>query len=362
MVASNQILEYFRDKKILVTGHTGFKGAWMLEVLRNSGALLYGISLPPKYDEDLFVENEAAEYLEKNIYQDIRDGEKVKKYIQDIQPDILFHLAAQALVIDSYAEPTYTYEVNVMGTIHILEALKALDKKVTSIFITTDKVYENKEEVYAYQEEDKLGGYDPYSSSKAACEIAISSWERSFFNPKEIEKHKKNIARARAGNVIGGGDLSANRLLPDLYKYVRDGSQLSIRSPEAVRPWQNVIEPVWAYIYMAYLIDSGKNPELDYLNIGPSAEDNLSVRNVVETFLQNIDHSENIQFGEDKSLHEAGLLMLDIRKAEEVMDWTPILNAKQAIQWTADWYMDDSKSSEKCQKQISEYLSLWDQK
>lgn len=362
MVDSQTILDYFRDKKILLTGHTGFKGSWMLEILARSGAEVYGLALEPQREEDLYVQLDGDQRVKHSYIQDIRDASKVREIIREISPDFIFHLAAQPLVLRSYLEPVYTYEVNLMGTIHILDALRDYERRCTSILITTDKVYENREENYAYKEDDKFGGYDPYSASKATCEIAISSYVRSFFDTKRKEKHQQQIASARAGNVIGGGDMSENRLVPDLYRYVKNGGALDIRRPDAVRPWQHVIEPAWAYIYMAYLIDT-ESAEIDSLNIGPLSADNLSVAQVVEMFLEGVEHSGNVRLGEVKGLpHEAGLLMLDIQKAKEAINWEPLLSAKEAIAWTADWYFSEDTAQKKTEEQISKYLNIWDNK
>ncbi len=357
MVSSQTILDTFRAKKVLVTGHTGFKGAWMLEVLRLAGAEVTGIALEPEYEPDLFTALGGADILEHHHIQDIRDLDATREIIVDTAPDFLFHLAAQPLVLDSYQRPVYTYEVNLMGTIHVLEAIREFQQPCTSVFITTDKVYENLESEYAYTEDDKLGGYDPYSASKATCEIAISSYVRSFFG----EKKSQNIATARAGNVIGGGDMAANRLVPDIYRYLRHDADLDIRYPDAVRPWQHVIEPVWAYLYMAYLM-AEKGQPISSINIGPNTNDTLSVRQVIELFLQDIDHRDQVRLGTQATHHEAGLLMLDISRAASDMGWTPLLTAEQAIRWTADWYMSDDQAQQKTDRQIKKYLEIWDHK
>ncbi len=357
MVASKNILNHFSGKKVLITGHTGFKGSWLTQILKLAGAEIIGIALEPKYDQDLFNLLGTTDTISQHHIQDIRDLEKTKKIIVEAAPDIIFHLAAQPLVIPSYEDPVYTYEVNLMGTIHVLEALRDLQKPCTVVMITTDKVYENKEVMYPYKESDPLGGHDPYSASKATCEIAISSYKRSFFSKSE----NKNIASARAGNVIGGGDLSEKRLIPDLYKAAINNEAIQLRFPDAVRPWQHVIEPLWAYIYMAYLMDS-EGYAIDQLNIGPLESDTLSVREVVQLFLQEIEEKPEVKMNTPPTYHEAKLLMLDIQKAKEAINWTPLLNAKEAIQWTAHWYFSDQEASTKTNFQIKKYLNIWDNK
>lgn len=357
MVGSQTILDAFKGKKVLVTGHTGFKGSWMIEILKQSGAEIAGLALAPDDEDNLFDALEGNSIVTQHHIQDIRDAEATQNIITAFAPDFIFHLAAQPLVLRSYEEPAYTYEVNLMGTIHVLEAIRKLDNPCSSVLITTDKVYENLETHRAYLESDKLGGYDPYSSSKATCEIAIASYKSSFFSEQEAKK----IASARAGNVIGGGDMATHRLIPDIYRYLRYDDLLDIRHPDAIRPWQHVLEPVWAYLYMAYLMYE-QNLKIDSLNIGPRRSDMLQVKEVVELFLEGITHQEKIQWGVPSHRHEAGILMLDIEKANQIMGWTPILDAKEAIRWTADWYLSEEDATTKTDNQILKYLKLWDKK
>ncbi len=357
MVASKKILHHFGGKRVLITGHTGFKGSWLTQILKSAGAEITGISLEPKYKDDLFIKLGLAEGIKNHHIQDIRDLEATKNIILEARPEVIFHLAAQPLVIPSYEDPVYTYEVNLMGTIHIMEAIRALDNKCTAVLITTDKVYENKETTYPYKESDPLGGHDPYSASKATCEIAISSYIKSFFYKEE----NKKLASARAGNVIGGGDLSEKRLVPDLYKSATQNIPMELRYPEAVRPWQHVIEPVWAYVYMAFLMDTTEL-EIDSLNIGPKQSDMLSVREVVELFMSELEVKPEITMKSNPTYHEAKLLMLDIEKAESAINWTPLLSAKEAIKWSADWYFSEQDAITTTNFQIKKYLDIWDTK
>jgi len=236
----------YKGKKIFLSGHTGFKGSWMLTWLHQLGAEVRGYALTPENENDLYnLIN--GDKLCNSVIGDIRDKEKLVNTIIDFQPDFIFHLAAQPLVRRSYEMPLYTFEVNVNGTVHLLEAIRNLQKKCTVVIITTDKVYENQETDYAYREDDKLGGYDPYSASKAAAEIVVSSYRNSFFNPADYEKHKKAIATARAGNVIGGGDRAADRIVPDIIHALETGMPVIVRNPYAVRPWQHVLDPLSGY-------------------------------------------------------------------------------------------------------------------
>ena len=235
---------FFRGKKVLVTGHTGFKGSWLSIWLHELGAEVIGVSLDPFSERDNFVLSGIGAKIKADIRADIRDGQKMKEIFAEHKPEIVFHLAAQPLVRLSYKKPVETYETNVMGTIHILEAIRATDSVKVGVMITTDKCYENKEQLRGYKEDDPFGGYDPYSSSKGACEVVIQSWRRSFFNPNQFEKHGKSIASARAGNVIGGGDWALDRIIPDCIKALEADRVIDIRSPKSVRPWEHVLEPL----------------------------------------------------------------------------------------------------------------------
>jgi CDP-glucose 4,6-dehydratase len=242
----------YKGKTVLVTGHTGFKGSWLSIWLIELGAKVVGYSLEPSGSKDNFLLAQLKDKL-IDLRGDIRDYKKLNDVFNEYKPDYVFHLAAQPIVLESYEKPVYTYEVNVMGTINVLECMRNIDKKMIGIFVTTDKCYENKEQVWGYKETDSLGGYDPYSSSKAACEIAINSWRQSFLNPNEYSAHGKAIASARAGNVIGGGDWAANRLMPDCIRALENKQPIEIRSPYSLRPWQHVLEPLNGYLILGFL-------------------------------------------------------------------------------------------------------------
>ena len=243
---------FFKGKKVLVTGHTGFKGSWLCIWLHELGAAVVGVGLDPYSERDNFVLSGIGNKIEADIRADICDGEMMKQIFAENQPEIVFHLAAQPLVRLSYEIPVETYEVNVMGTIQIMEAIRATKSVKTGVMITTDKCYDNCEQLEGYVETDSFGGYDPYSSSKGACEVAIQSWRRSFFNPENYgKKHTVSLASARAGNVIGGGDWAKDRIIPDCIRALETTKIIDIRSPKAVRPWEHVLEPLSGYMLLS---------------------------------------------------------------------------------------------------------------
>ena len=327
----------FRGAKVLVTGHTGFKGSWLLAILNRLGAEVMGYALEPHTKPSLY-ETITGDQLCRSIIGDIRDGRKVQQVILDFKPDYIFHLAAQPIVRTSYDIPAETFEVNGIGTAHVLDGIRMLNKPCVGVMITTDKVYENNETGEAYKETDRLGGHDPYSASKAVAEIIIDSYRKSFFSKYTFPKYKKSIASGRAGNVIGGGDWAVDRLIPDIVRGLSENKQISIRNPQAVRPWQHVLEPLSGYLTLASKMT--KNPILyaDSFNFGPYTEDVLTVQEMTEKALQ-IWGSGSIVFPElENQPHEAGLLSLDITKAEKILNWKPTLNAHQALEMSLGWY------------------------
>jgi len=329
--------EVYNGKKVFLTGHTGFKGAWMLLILKELGAEVKGYSLAPKNDFDLYHQIN-GDSLCHSVIADIRDRDRVKKEILDFEPDFVFHLAAQALVIDSYEFPVETYDTNVMGTIYVLDALRSLSKKCTSVIITTDKVYENFETRDPYPETARFGGYDPYSNSKACAELAISSYRNSFLNPKDYEQHLQGVAAARSGNVIGGGDWSANRLVPDIARALIDGLPVELRSPLSVRPWQHVLDPLNGYLVLGAKLAESPTEFADGYNFGPEPSDERNVQEMTELAI-NIWGSGNMNLPDSPpALHEAGLLKLAIDKAKTKLDWQPEFDSAKAVEWTMDWY------------------------
>jgi CDP-glucose 4,6-dehydratase len=347
----------YQGKKVFLTGHTGFKGTWMLSWLHLLGAEVKGYALDTHNSFDLFNVIE-GENLCESVLADIRDRARLEKEITDFQPDFIFHLAAQPLVRLSYELPIDTFEINAIGTANVLEAMKKIAKPCVGVFITTDKVYENKEWHYPYRETDRLGGYDPYSASKALAEFVIDSYRNSFFNLQDFTKHQKAVASGRAGNVIGGGDWSKDRIIPDIIRSLQNNKPIEVRNPHAVRPWQHVLEPLAGYLILgAKLAD---NPLLysGAWNFGPYMEDTLTVRELVEHAIRIAGKGTYFTPQYDHVLHEARLLKLDINKAVNELDWKPKYNAKQAIEMTLEWYQDTSISkSSMTEKQILNYLS-----
>ncbi|MFY7965266.1 MAG: CDP-glucose 4,6-dehydratase [Chitinophagaceae bacterium] len=348
---------FYTGKKIFLTGHTGFKGSWLLCWLNSLGAIVRGYSLEAQIANSLFNTIEGKIDFE-NVIADIRDKQRLQQEIQDFQPDIIFHLAAQALVRKSYQIPSETFEVNAIGTANVLEAVNQLQKKCTVIVITTDKVYENKEINYHYKEEDLLGGYDPYSASKAATEIVVSSFRNSFFNRSTYQQHQKAIVSARAGNVIGGGDFSDDRIVPDIVRALQNNKAIEVRNPNAVRPWQHVLEPLNGYLTLGKMAYKNYEQVADAYNFGPLIDDHLPVKDLVKTAIQCWGNGEWKDTSSPSQLHEAGLLMLDINKAKTELNWLPKLNSKQAIEWTINWYKESGNKLEFTLQQIKDYASL----
>lgn len=327
--------QFWQGKKILVTGHTGFKGSWLSLWLLSLGSEVAGLSLETNTEPSLFKQLALNRDLKHNI-GDIRDLDLVKNLVRDFQPDIVFHLAAQPLVRLSYVEPIITWETNVLGTVNVLESLKILDKPCVGVMITTDKCYDNKEWLYGYRENDPLGGHDPYSSSKAGAEIAIASWAQSFFYQGNVR-----VVSARAGNVIGGGDWALDRIVPDAMRALKEGQPIPVRNPHATRPWQHVLEPLGGYLILAYkLYQQLSTQEITIegaFNFGPNLNSNRSVRDLVEEILRHwagtwIDNSDL------NSPHEATLLNLVTDKAYHMLNWQPKWDFAHTIKQTVSWY------------------------
>ena len=352
--------DYFKSiyagKKVFLTGHTGFKGSWLLAWLHLLGAEVKGYSLAPQNEEDLFNILRGPDLCD-SVIADIRDKEKLAKEILNFQPDFIFHLAAQPLVRLSYEIPSETFEVNAIGTAYVLDALRQLTKPCVAVMITTDKVYDNKEWHYPYRETDRLGGYDPYSASKAATEIVISSYRSSFFNPSHYEKHLKAVASARAGNVIGGGDWAKDRIIPDIVRALKNNQPIEVRNPNAVRPWQHVLDPLSGYLLLGAKLTEDPIKYAESWNFGPYMEDNLTVKDLVETAIEIWGSGSFYTPQYEGALHEAKLLKLDINKAVNELGWQPKMNAKEAINTTLEWYANaQSTAYDFTFKQINAYL------
>lgn len=322
--------ETYNGKRILITGHTGFKGGWLTLWLQMMGAQICGYALKPNTHPALFDAAQVQDGIQ-NVFGDILDREKLNKTFQDFQPEIVFHLAAQPLVRLSYAEPVLTYETNVIGTLNVLEAARKCGSVKAFVNVTTDKCYENKEVARGYREDEPMGGYDMYSSSKGCVEILSSSYRRSFLQDGYA------MATARAGNVIGGGDWAADRLIPDCVRSIEKGLEIEIRNPAATRPWQHVLEPLSGYLLLGHLLYTQGKQYAEGFNLGPNPDSVLTVAEVAEMVVKEYGKG-SVKVHKRDDLHEANLLMLDISKAARVLGWTPTYTAQQAIAETVAWY------------------------
>jgi CDP-glucose 4,6-dehydratase len=331
------MLNNFQNKTVLITGHTGFKGAWLTAWMKHLGAKVVGIALDPPSEPSHFATAELSEDM-LDLRIDIRDSDKLQKAIISAQPDFVFHLAAQALVRHSYEDPLETWQTNVLGTLHVLEALRKLDKKCAAVIITSDKCYDNVEWVWGYRETDAMGGPDPYSASKGAAELAIRSHIKSYF-PKETSKVR--IASARAGNVIGGGDWAADRIIPDCVKAWAADAIVDLRSPHSTRPWQHVLEPLSGYLALA--IELSKRLELhgESFNFGPQAQQNHSVLELVKEMSL---HWEQVRWRDISESangpYESGLLKLNCDKSLHYLKWHAVMGFEETVRMTAEWYKE----------------------
>ena len=358
VVNLEQLKTYYKGRKVFVTGHTGFKGAWLSAVLHTLGANVKGYALAPEYQNGLFSLLQPLNICE-SIIADIRDKEKLSREILSFQPNYIFHLAAQPLVRRSYSIPAETLEINVVGTANLMEVLHQLPGKCSAVIVTTDKVYENKEQDILYNEDDILGGHDPYSASKACTEIVVSSFRNSFFNIENYTVHQKAIASARAGNVIGGGDWSTDRIVPDIIRSLQQSAAIEVRNPIAVRPWQHVLEPLTGYLLLAGLLNEQPEQYSKPYNFGPYPADHLTVKKLVELSITTWGSGAWTDMTDPAQPHEAGLLKLDINRALQQLQWKPRLNASQAIEWTVNWYRQPLQSqADYSFQQIKNYLAL----
>jgi len=350
---------FFKGKRVLITGHTGFKGSWLCLLLNYFGAKIYGYSLMPPTEPNMYEAARVDEIVESFIF-DIRDREKVLKIFKSVKPEIVFHMAAQPLVLESYQYPVETYETNVMGTINLLEAVRVIGGVKSCIIITTDKCYDNKEWLWGYRENEPLGGYDPYSSSKSCCEIAVSSYRNSFFNPDYYNSHKTVLSTVRAGNVIGGGDWARDRLIPDFLRAISKGDILCIRNPKAIRPWQHVLEPLSGYIRLAYLSCLEGCKHSTSYNFGPNDDDTRSVEWIVDYLCKLWGKGAKYNVVGKSDAHEATYLKLDCSKAKFMLGWKPNWNIDKAIRKVIEWYSSWLQNEDIFSvtiKQIEEYFN-----
>jgi CDP-glucose 4,6-dehydratase len=336
--------DIYHNKRILITGHTGFKGSWLALWLTQMGAKIVGYSLQPPTEPNHF---HLLNMGINSIIGDTRDAERVKQVFRELQPEIVFHLAAQPIVRLSYKDPIETFSSNVMGTVNILEASKASGSVRAIINVTSDKCYENREWSWGYREIDALGGFDPYSASKVCAEIVTSCWRNSFFNPKDYgSTHNTLLASVRAGNVIGGGDWAADRLIPDIMRAVNQQKKVQIRNPQAVRPWQHVLEPLSGYLLLGQKLLEGRKEFAEAWNFGPSEEENVSAGEIVQQ-VKRVWPKTDYEINQTPNQpHEAGMLRLDCSKARTIMQWKPVWDRNTAVEKTALWYRAFYESKE----------------
>lgn len=353
--------DFYRGKRILVTGHTGFKGSWLSIWLHALGAEVIGVGLDSFTEKDNYVLSNIGSRLQADLRADIRAREELTSIFHTYRPEIVFHLAAQPLVRLSYEQPLATYETNLMGTLHVLEAIRSTDSVKVGVMITTDKCYENREQVWGYRENEAMGGFDPYSSSKGAAEIAIASWRRSFFPPARYARHGKSIASVRAGNVIGGGDWSQDRIVPDCIRSLESGLPIGIRNPHAIRPWQHVLEPLGGYLLLGRKMWEDPAGYCEGWNFGPRSESVATVWEMASEIVSGYGGGSLTDLSDPDALHEANLLLLDISKARFRLGWEPRLNLRQTIALTVDWYTRYRKEDvyALCVEQIGNYTARW---
>jgi len=346
----------YKGKKVVLTGHSGFKGSWMAKWLHAMGAEVYGFSLPAPSEPNHLA---CIDLQIHEHFGDIRNQQEIADYVADIQPDIVFHLAAQALVRQSYIDPIETYSTNVMGTLNVLEACRKTESVRAIVVISSDKCYENREWIWGYRENDPMGGFDPYSASKGCTELVTNSYRNSYFNVHDYgKKHNVLLASGRAGNVIGGGDWAADRLIPDIVRAASVNDSVFIRNPLATRPWQHVLEPLSGYLTLGWQLLEGKVECADGWNFGPSGESNLTVDEVVKLSKKQWDKIA-IEYSKNPTdAHEANLLMLDCSKANKLLHWKPIWNFTETIEKTIGWYKDFYVSNNvNTQTDLNEYVS-----
>ena len=343
---------FWKGKRVFVTGHTGFKGSWLSLWLEDMGAVVKGYSLEPYTEPSLFNVAKVSSGIESEI-GNIRDYDKLKTSISSFSPDIILHLAAQPLVRDSYEDPLGTYETNVMGTANLLQASRELPNLKSIVIVTTDKCYENREWEWGYRENEAMGGYDPYSSSKGCAELVTTAFRRSFFQSTDVA-----IASARAGNVIGGGDWSKDRLIPDVLRSYNQGDQVIIRNPKATRPWQHVIEPLSGYLILAEELYNKGQAFAEPFNFGPRDEDCQSVESILNIINVNWADCPGWKLDDEANPHEARFLKLDISKAKEKLNWTPKWNLEATIKRIVDWntaFNRQENMREHCINEIKSY-------
>lgn len=348
----------YENKKVLITGHTGFKGSWLALLLHQLGADVYGYALDPPTNPSLF--NEAGiEQLMSSFIGDIRDFDYLLKVIKQVQPEVVIHMAAQPLVRESYKNPIETYSTNVMGTVNLFEAIRQTPGIKAVVNVTTDKCYENREWHWGYRENEPMGGYDPYSNSKGCSELVTASFRNSFFNPNNYAKHGVALASARAGNVIGGGDWAADRLIPDFIRAISKGEKLLIRSPYAIRPWQHVLEPLSGYLTLAAKLFTDGPAFAQAYNFGPDDNDAQNVEWITNTICELWGQNASYEIDANPQPHEANYLKLDCSKVKVELNWQPRWNISTALQSIVEWnkaWLNKADVRAICYQQMDNYF------
>ena len=350
-------LNFFSNKRVFITGHNGFKGTWLTQIMVRAGAEVAGFSLPDN-DNNSHFNGLGLKNSINHFEGDIRDAENLKKSINEFKPDIVFHLAAQALVKLAYTDPVSTFSTNVMGSLNLLEAVNECSSIRSLVYITSDKCYENVEWVWGYRETDSLGGHDPYSSSKAAAELLYSSYKRSYFDNK---KERFGSASVRAGNVIGGGDYSADRIVPDCIRAIRSGDSIQLRNPFSTRPWQHVLEPLSGYILLAMKLFDNPTSFSKSWNFGPNSEEIRNVGYVAQKIVEIYGKGSVAKTSEVSDFHEANLLQLNCDLAHHELNWHPRWTVSKTLETTANWYrlVDNGESMEEVTNmQINDYFGV----
>ncbi len=329
--------DFWIGKNVLLTGHTGFKGSWLSLWLNKLGAHVHGFALAPITEPNLFEQASIGELVNSHI-ADVRDAQALARCVNEVQPDIVFHLAAQPQVRESFKEPAHTIETNVMGTVNVLNAVRGCDSVKTVVMITSDKCYWNNEWHWGYREDDTLGGHDPYSASKACAELIVQSYRLSFMGQQGSDEHRCPLASARAGNVIGGGDWSADRLIPDVLNSISHSHDVVLRSPNATRPWQHVLEPLAGYLMLAERLFNDGHDCAEAWNFGPNDMDAKPVSWIADQLIKAMGSDSVCQYDSTTQSHEAQLLKLDCSKARQVLGWTPVWTLAECLDDIAQWH------------------------
>jgi CDP-glucose 4,6-dehydratase len=358
MVNYNKLASFYRGKKVFITGHTGFKGSWLCLLLNKMGAQVTGYALEPPTNPSLFEQAGIAPTI-KHLIGDLRDLEHLTKAMADAKPEIVIHMAAQPLVRESYKIPVETYAINVMGTVHMLEAVRQNKGIKAVVNVTTDKCYDNQEWHWGYRESEPMGGYDPYSNSKGCSELVTAAYRNSYFNPKAFDQHGVAVASARAGNVIGGGDWAGDRLIPDFIRAIIKGDKVQIRSPFAIRPWQHVLEPLTGYLTLAKALYELGPQFVGGWNFGPNDSDAQNVEWITKRICQLWGNGAGFELDKNPQPHEAHYLKLDCSKAKAELGWTPQWDIETTLESIVEWtkaYVNKTNLKIVCENQIENYF------